>query len=160
LEFGEPPFPAKGEDFFKGRPEPPHLYRLADGQPPAAAKADDNETRPLKLTEDAPIFVLEPPAPPEAPPPPATVIQNNNVTLPPAVYGVKARLHRARRHGHLILSLYLTFKVRRPVTIGAQASRHGHVVSTARPRLFAGGTGLLILKLDRKRWPTKVGFIA
>jgi hypothetical protein len=79
--------------------------------------------------------------------------------LPSAVYAVKVKVHATKRHGHLTLSLYLTFKVRRPVTIGAEALRHGRVVSVARPRHFTAGKGLLILNLDRRRWPTKVSFL-
>jgi hypothetical protein len=139
--------------------QPPHLYRLTDGQPPAAPEGDDLEARPLELREDKPIYVLEPPV--EAPPPPAPPIitRSTTVTLSPAVYGVKVRLHKSKRNGHEHLSLYLTFKLRRPVTLGAQALRHGRVVSVARPRLFKGHTGTLVLNLDRNRWPTKVGFI-
>ena len=136
-------------------PQPPHLYRLTDGARPDAPEGDDLEERPLELQLDPPILVLEPPPPLPPPPPPATVTQTLRVTLPPAIFDVKARLHK----GHH-LSLYLSFRVRRPVTIGAQGLRHGHVVSEARPRRFAGRTGLLILELNRKRWPTKVRLIA
>ena len=135
--------------------QPPHLYRLTDGSMPDAPEGDDLEERPLELNLDPPILVLEPPPPPPPPPPPATVTKTHAVKLPPAIYGVKAKLHGKRS-----LSLYLSFRVRRPVTIGAQALRHGRVVSEARPRRFAGHRGLLILKLNRKRWPTKVRFVA
>ncbi len=136
-------------------PQPPHLYRLTDGSKPDAPEGDDLEERPLELNLDPPILVLEPPPPPPPPPPPATVTKTHTVKLPPAIYGVKARLHGKRS-----LSLYLSFRIRRPVTIGAQALQHGRIVSEARPRRFAGARGLLILKLDRKRWPTKVRFVA
>jgi hypothetical protein len=86
------------------------------------------------------------------------VTKTNSVTLPAAVYDVKAKLHTAKDHGKLILSLYLTFKLHRPVTIGAHALRHGHVVSVAKPRHFAGHSGQLILVLNRKNWPTSVKF--
>jgi hypothetical protein len=137
----------------------PHLYRLTNGLPPDAPGGDDNETRPPELQEDASIFEHEPPPPPAPPPAPAIVSTTHTVTLPPAVYGVKVRLHIVKRHGRLYLSLYLTFKLRRPVTIGARALRHRRVVSVAAPRHFAGRSGLLILRLDRKHWPTAVGFI-
>ena len=81
--------------------------------------------------------------------------KTSTVTLPPAVYDVKAKLHTIKRHGKLYLSLYITFKLRRAVTSGAHALRHGHVVSVAKPRHFAGHSGLLILTLNRKHWPTK-----
>jgi len=140
--------------------EPPHLYRLTDGQPPAAPEGDDVEFRPLPSKEDEPIIELEPPAPEAPPEPPATVSKTRTVTLPPAVYDVRVKLHKTKRHGQLSLSLYLSFRLRRPATIGARALRHGHVVSIARARHFTGRTGLLVLKLDRRRWPTRVGFIA
>jgi hypothetical protein len=140
--------------------ERPHLYRLTDGQPPAAPEGDDNEFPPLELQLDPTIFLPEAPEPPAPPPPPTFVTHTHTETQPPALYGVKARIHTKKRHGHLDLSLYLTFKLRRAVTIGAQALRRGRVVSVAAPRLFTGASGLLILKLDRKRWPTKVEFVA
>jgi hypothetical protein len=136
-------------------PQPPHLYRLTDGAKPDAPEGDDLEERPLELQLDAPIVVLEPPPPLPPPPPPPTVTSTRTVNLPPAIFDVKAKLHKGRH-----LRLYLSFRVRRPVTIGAQALRHGHIVSEARPRRFTGSRGLLILKLDRKRWPTKVRFVA
>jgi hypothetical protein len=140
--------------------ERPHLYRLTDGQPPAAREGDDNEFPPLELQLDPTIFVPEAPEPPAPQPPPTVVTQTHSETLPPALYGLKAKIHSNKRHGHLYLSLYLTFKLRRPVTIGAHALRHGRVVSVARPRLFSGGSGLLILTLDRRHWPTKIEFVA
>ncbi len=136
-------------------PQPPHLYRLTDGARPEAPEGNDLEERPLELQIEAPILILEPPPPPPPPLPPAVVTQTRRVKLPPAIFDVKARLRR----GHH-LSLYLSFRVRRPITIGAQALRHGHVVSEARPRHFAGSTGLLILQLNRKHWPTKVRLVA
>jgi hypothetical protein len=142
-------------------PQRPHLYRLTNGRPPEAPEGNDEEPpRPRETTEEPPIFVFEPPPAPPPPPPAPTMTQTPTVTLPPAVFGVKVKLHRTKRHGHIIFSLYLTFKLRRPITIGAQALRHGHIVSAARPRHFAGKTGVLILQLDRRRWPTQVRFIA
>ena len=140
--------------------EPPHLYRLTNGQPPEAPAGNDEEPIREVPQEDAPTIVVEPPQPEPPPPPPAVVPQTKTVTLPAAVYDVKTKVHETKRHGHIYLSLYLTFKVRRPVTIGAQALRRGHVVAIATPRFFAGQTGRLILSLNRKRWPTKVNFIS
>ena len=104
--------------------------------------------------------MIEPPKPEPPPAPPVVTPVAKSVTLPAAVYDVKAKLHKTKRHGKLYLSLYVTFKLRRSVTIGAQALRHGHVVSLAKPRFFAGRTGVLILKLNRKHWPTNVRFIS
>ena len=138
--------------------QPPHLYRLTNGQPPEAPEGNDEEASHAELQLDAPIIVIEPPLPEPPEPPPAPVTKTNSVTLPAAVYDVKAKLHTAKVHGKLILSLYLTFKLHRPVTIGAHALRHGHVVSVAKPRHFAGHSGQLILVLNRKNWPTNVKF--
>ncbi len=140
--------------------EPPRLYRLTNGRPVEAPAGNDEEPIREVPQEDAPTIVIEPPQPEPPPPPPVVVSQAKTVTLPAAVYDVKAKLHETKRRGHISLSLYLTFKVRRPVTIGAQALRRGHIVAVARPRFFAGRTGLLILSLNRKRWPTKVNFIS
>lgn len=144
--------------------EPPHLYRLGPLEGPEEKELDEEKQRPKEEEEKekkAPEeqFTEEPPPPPVVQPP-ATVTQTHTVTLPAAVYDVKAKLHSRTVHGHVYLSLYLTFKIRRPVTIGAQALRHGRVVSVARARHFAGHTGLLILTLDRKHWPTNVRFVA
>jgi len=141
-----------------GYDEPPQLYRLSNDRPPEAPEGNDNESRPLPEPEP-PTYVIEPPPPEPSAPPPVTVSQARRVTLPAAVYDVKARLHTTKIHGRTYLSLYLTFKLRRPVTVGAQALRNGRVVSAARPRRFSGRAGLLILKLDPKHWPTKVHFI-
>jgi hypothetical protein len=150
----------KGEPFVGSNLQPPHLYRLTNGAPPEAAEGNDEESRPPEVEQDKPIIVIEPPAPePPAPPAPAPVTQNHKVTLPAAIYDVKAKLHTSRSHGHLDLRLYITFKLRRATTIGAQALRHGRVVSTARPRHFSGHTGTLILTLNRAHWPTKVKFV-
>ena len=140
--------------------EPPRVYRLTNGRPVEAPAGNDEEPIREVPQEDAPTIVIEPPQPEPPPPPPVVAQQTKNVTLPAAVYDVKVKLHVIKRHGHIYLSLYLTFKVRRPVRIGAQALRRGRVVAVARPRLFAGRTGLLILNLNRKRWPTKVDFIS
>jgi hypothetical protein len=103
------------------------------------------------------VFVSPPPEPPE--PTPAPSVTTRTVALPAAVYDVRTKLHTKEHKGKLLLSLYLTFKLHRPVTIGAQALRHGEVVSVAKPRHFSGGTGQLILNLNRKHWPTNVKFI-
>jgi hypothetical protein len=143
-----------------GAPTPPRLYRFTDAQRPEAPEGNDLESRPPELEQDKPIFEFIPPkeeAPPPPPPPPI-VNQNPSSTLPPAVYDVKVKLHTTKRRSRIYLSLYLTFKVRRPVKLGAQALRRGRVVSVARAKTFSGQTGQLILNVERKRWPTSVQF--
>jgi hypothetical protein len=142
--------------------EPPHLYRLTNGQAAEAPEGDDTEERPPELTIDHPTVFLNPPPPPEVEEELPAVAEAPPFVFTPlaATYEVKARVHTTKRNGHVYLSLYLSFKLRRAVTIGAQALVRGHVVSVARPRHFTGRTGLLILNLDRKHWPSKVRFIA
>lgn len=140
--------------------EPPRLYRLTNGGAIEAPEANDNEPPHQEPKEDEPRILIEPPAPEPPPEPPAVVPTTRSITLPAAVYDVKAKVHEVKRHGHVYLYLYVTFRLRRPVRIGAQALRRGHVVSAAKPRLFAGHTGLLILSLNRKHWPTKVNFVS
>jgi hypothetical protein len=140
-------------------PEPPHLYRLTNGKAPEAPEGNDQEERPSELQIEPPVFVIEPQAPEEQAPAPATVTRTKAVKLPPAIYDVKAKLHTSKRHGKVNLSLYVTFQLRRSVTIGAKALRKGRVVSEARPRHFVGHSGTLILRLNRQHWPTTVSFI-
>jgi hypothetical protein len=144
-------------------PQPPRLYRLTNGMEPEAPEGNNEESRPLELEVDKPIYEEE-----KAPVETATAVSTSvealppppPITLPPAIYDVTVKLHKVKRHGRIYLSLYLTFNVQRPVTLGAQALRRGHVVSTARPRLFSGHTGQLILSVERKRWPTNIRFIS
>jgi hypothetical protein len=156
---------ATSEGSWPGATQFPRFYRLRNGRPPEAPEGNDNELRPLDLTEElAPPPQTPPPpeepAPTPAPEAPPSVSQLPSITLPPAIYDVKVKLHKVRLHRQTYLSLYLTFKVLRPVTIGAQALRNGRVVSRARARLFAGTTGTLVLSVERKRWPNAVRFIS
>jgi hypothetical protein len=131
--------------------QPPRLYRLTNGEPPAAPEGDDDETRPIELQEDPPIIVIEPPPPPP-PAPTRKINKTHHVRLRPAIYGVRAKLDRHLR-------LHLTFRVRRPITIGAEALRYRTVVGVAHPRRFAGHRGALVIALSRAHWPTKIRFI-
>lgn len=141
-----------------GGPQAPHLYRWTDGQPPQAPAGDDSETRPSLFTLDPPIY--------QQAPPPVVVLGGTTTTqtrhthrtvkLPPAIYAL---------HSHLVhgsngaLSLRLSFKVRRPVTIGLEGLRGNKVVASTGLRRFAGHRGELTLTLNRQHWPTKVRLV-
>jgi hypothetical protein len=145
----------------QAEPQPPRLYRLTNGKAPEAPEGNNDESRPRELVEEEKHYEEEKaPAETAAAPPLLTVTPIPPITLPPAIYDVKVKLHRVKRHGRTYLSLYLTFKVMRPIKLGAQALRRGHVVSTARAHLFSGHTGQLILNVERKRWPTNIRFIS
>lgn len=56
-------------------------------------------------------------------------------------------------------TLVLRFKVRREVRIGLVGKRKGHTVAkTAVRRYKKGQHGVLRMKLNPKRWPTKLAF--
>jgi hypothetical protein len=134
-----------------------HLYRLTDGQPPLAPAGDDNEFRPVQLQQDPPIFVFGPLPPP--PPPPAAVVSATTKTLPPAIDEVKSKLRIKKVHGHATFTLYITFRVIRHVTLGAEAVRGSKVVVSTGLKTFTSGIGTLRLRLQRKSWPTAIKFL-
>jgi hypothetical protein len=136
--------------------QPPHLYYFTNGGEPEAPEGNDVETRAVELEENPPFFVLE--AAPEQPalPAPPLISAPQTINLPAAIYGVKTQLRPNGKE----FNLYLSFKLRRPVTLGAQGLRHGRVVSSARPRHFTGHKGVLVLRLNREHWPTKVRFVS
>ena len=136
-------------------PQPPHFYRYTDGNPPNAAAGDDNELRTQILQLDPEIIRVEPSTQTITVPGPTTVNRSTTVSLPPAVFGVKFKIRGGRAHPRL----YLTFRLRRPTTLGAQALRRGHVVASSAMRRFGGPKGQLVLALDPKRWPTGVRFV-
>jgi hypothetical protein len=147
---GDPVFPAQR----------PHLYRFTDTTAPLAEPGDDREARPPVIQPDPPIFVVVPPPPePPPPPPPKTIHRKKKpprrVKQKPSVYHVRTALRKTGRS----FTLYITFKVRRPVTIGVQALRRNKVVSSSGLKRFRGKRGTLALKLSRDRWPTRVRFI-
>jgi hypothetical protein len=145
----------------------PHLYRLTDTAPPAAPAGDDVEERPIEIHTDPPIFIEEP-APEEPAPvvtasaPPRTVLtkKTQKVRQKAPIYAVRPLKARAIKNGRFAgrFVLAITFKVRRPVTIGLQGLRRGKVVTSSGLKRFKGARGRLELRLDRRRWPTKVRF--
>jgi hypothetical protein len=135
------------------RVQPPRLYRLTNGEEPDAPAGNDDETRPLELQEEPPIYVQEPPQAVSQPAPTVSTV-SKRVKLRAAMYDVRAKLH----HDGQAFCLYLTFRLRRPVKVGAEGLRGGRVVTRARAHRFAGRSGVLVLKLNRKRWPTRVRF--
>jgi hypothetical protein len=147
---------ANRQDYFQR----PHMYRLTDGQPPLTAAGDDYEPRPSIFKLDPPVYqVLPPPSPVITPVTTTTTTTTTHVVHKPgkpAIYGVKAKSHRSRKGA---FTLVITFKVRAPVTIGAQALRRGKVVSSTGLKRFRPTHGELVLRLDPKHWPTKIKFV-
>ncbi len=82
--------------------QPPHLYRLTNGRPVEAPEGNDEEPIRKQPKVDAPIIEIEPPQPEPPPEPPVVTPVAKSVTLPPAVYDVKAKLHTIKRHGQSI----------------------------------------------------------
>ena len=140
--------------------ERPRIYRYTDTTTPKAAPGDDDEPRALVFVPDPPIYIEAPPDPPPAPPADSTVTQRaprrvKRVKLKPAVYNVKAHVRVGGRGG---LFLYVTFRVRRPVTLGVQALRKRKVVASSGLKKFKPKKGTLVLRLSRSRWPNDIRF--
>jgi hypothetical protein len=134
----------------------PHVYLWTDGQPPDAPAGDDSEQRPSLFTLDAPVYQVAPPAVVVTPVVVTTTETKKNTTtirLKPAIYAIHSRLVPSAGG---TFTLYLTFKVRRPVTIGLQGLRRGRVVASTGLKHFRGHSGQLALTLDRNHWPTRL----
>jgi hypothetical protein len=142
--------------------EPPHLYQYTDGQTPDAPAGDDNEVRVVSEPPEPTIYETPPPV--VVPPPPVPVViktagktKRKSVKLPSPIYDVKVAKPKAAGHGSFALKM--TFRVRRTVTIGAEALRGKRVVASSGLHTFHGKTGHLTLRLDRKAWPTGLKFV-
>ncbi|HEY2652174.1 MAG TPA: hypothetical protein VGI50_09650 [Solirubrobacteraceae bacterium] len=134
----------------------PHLYRWTDGQPPDAPAGDDNETRPSLFTLGPPVYQVGSPTVVVTPVVVTTTHTKGKPTkkkLPPAIYAIHTKLQRSPDGTY---TLYLTFKVRRPVTIGLEGLQGKKVVASTGLKRFTHHTGQLALKLDRQHWPTRL----
>jgi hypothetical protein len=137
----------------------PHLYLWTDGKTPDAPAGNDDESRPSVFTVDPPTYV---------PTPPTVVITAPAAKVKkkvgkrrvkqekPSVYGVTSKLVKATSGSY---TLYLSFRVRRPVTIGAEAFDRSKLVSATGLKRFSGRTGVLTLTLHRSEWPTRLKFV-
>ena len=134
----------------------PHVYQWTDGQAVEAPAGDDNEARPSLFTLDPPVFQVSPPTVVVTPVVTTTTTKRNKtrkVKLKPAIYAIQSKVVRSAAGTY---TLYLTFKVRRPVTIGLEGLRGGRVVASTGLKHFKGHSGQLALTLDRNHWPTKL----
>ncbi|HEY6888875.1 MAG TPA: hypothetical protein VI300_13880 [Solirubrobacter sp.] len=153
------PKPSGSPDFFWQRP---HLYRLTDTAKPAATAGDDVEDRPFEVVQDPPIFVedVPPPEPPPAPDEPPVVThaptKTKRVRQKPSIYSPKVSKPKRIKGDRFVM--VITFRVRRPVTVGVQALRKNTVVSRSGLKRFKGKRGTLKLEITRKRWPTRIRF--
>lgn len=137
----------------------PHFYRWTDGQPPNAPAGDDNETRPSLFTLSPPVYQVGAPKVIVKPAKRKTVKKKakpKKIKLRPAIYSIHSRVGREVRGR---FTFYLTFKVRRAVTVKLEASKGSRVVASSGFKHFSGGNGKLVLRLDRKRWPTRLHLV-
>jgi hypothetical protein len=137
----------------------PHLYRWSDGQPPYAPAGDDNESRPSLFTLGPPVYTVGSPTivvTPTTVTTTQTQAKPTKVHRPPAIYAIKSRLVRSANGN---FTLYISFKLRRPVRVGVQALRGRKVVASSGVRRFTGRSGTLALRLDRRHWPTGLRFV-
>lgn len=138
----------------------PHLYQFTDGQPPNAPAGDDNENRPPIVFRVPPTYVQAPPAVVVVGPTVTTVTSHGatkTVKLKSAIYDVRVRRPVRQRTGKVIL--YITFKVRREVTVGVNALRGHRVVARSPVKTFRGASGRLSLVLNPAKWPTSLRFV-
>src|SRR5262249_58714730 len=105
--------------------------------------------------EEAARLGLSPPLPPPPPPPPPAVQQTTHTQppLPPAVFGVKSKLAKKT------LTLTVSFNVRRPLLLGLRAFRSNKVVAQTGLKRFQPPSGKLVVRLQRKKWPKRLGFV-
>ena len=147
-------------DFGAIAPQRPHLYRFRDTEPPAAPAGDDVEPRPLVFEADPPIFVELPPDAEPPVPPSTTVTQpgpvaTRQVRLKPAIYDVRSKVVASKRRRY---TLEIRFRVRRTVTIGVEALRGRKVVGSSGLKRVRAPRGKLTVRLDRRRWPSRIRF--
>ncbi|MGO9899311.1 MAG: hypothetical protein ACLP0J_06395 [Solirubrobacteraceae bacterium] len=138
------------------RQERAHLYLLTDGQAPDAPRGNDDEApRPSLFPLQPPTYVIEPPQ--------TIVIQGTSTTTKkkgkattvkeaPAVYDTTKKLNPHT------LTLTISFRVRRPVTLGIEAFDGRKLVAWSGYRRFTAHTGKLTLVLNRAHWPTRLSF--
>ena len=132
-----------------------YLYRYTDGTSPDAPSGDDNEARPSLFAPDPVTYIITPPPVVVVVGASKTVVKKRKTTtvkLKPAVYDVGAKLDQ-----HTLI-LTITFRLRRPVTIGIVAYKGKAVVASSGMHHFKGRTGTLTLTLSRTHWPTKLSF--
>jgi hypothetical protein len=83
------------------------------------------------------------PPPPPPPPPPAQVLSNA-----PVLVGLRSHVHGD--------TLELTFKLVAEAHVQLFAKRHGRVVAKTAREILKAGRRRLLLRLDPRRWPTKL----
>jgi hypothetical protein len=132
---GESPLPLDGDPAFAG----PITYRPPDeGLPqvvPDAPPVDDSG-----LVEEPPVYGVEKGTPSSAP------AETETEALLSGVY--TRVLHRT--------TLELHFKLAVKARVRLVAKRHGRVVASTSTRTLAAGERQLLLRLDPRRWPTKL----
>ncbi len=137
----------------------PHVYLWTDGQTPDAPAGNDDETRPSLFTLSPPTYVVGSPTIVVTPVVVSTTKTKGKTKkrkLKPAIYDIHDKLARSSNGTYI---LYLTFKVRRPVTIGLEGLRGHTVVAKTGLKHFSRHTGELALTLDRNHWPTKLSLV-
>jgi hypothetical protein len=136
---------------------PGRLYHLTDGQPPHAPAGNDLESRPVVAQPVQVVYVVSP-TPTQIKPRTGNrrVVHRPTKRLSAPIYEVRAKLHKVNS---TIFVLEITFRVRRPVLLGARALRHGKVVSSVPMTRFKPQRGELELRLSRTAWPTKIEFV-
>jgi hypothetical protein len=112
------------------------------------------ESRPSVFTLSPPVYVVTSPTVIVKPTVTKTIKKRpppKQIKLLPAVYGLHTKLRHTAKGGYVLL---VTFRLRRPVTIGLAVLHGKRVVSRTRLERFSGHTGELSVRVSRKAWPT------
>src|SRR5262249_53315933 len=145
-----------GEPSGVGGPVGPHLTPGPDHRPRGPPAGDDKEAGPCLFPLAPPVFQVSPPTVVVTPVVTTTTTKKTKTKtkkLKPAIYAIHSQVVRSAGGTY---TLYLTFKVRRPVTIGLQGLRDGKVVASTGLEHFKGHTAQLALTRARTHGPPKL----
>jgi hypothetical protein len=120
----------------------PNFAGVIDQRPPDAGTATFYpDTSPLdnSLANQVTVTVTPPPPPPPRQPKTRQLVTQERVHL----------------HG---LTLQLSFQLMARARVSLAGLRRGRIVAHTRARVFAPGRHVLSLRLNRRRWPTKLKF--
>jgi hypothetical protein len=135
------------------------IFHYTDGAP--LARDDDPAfagTITFRPNESAEQFVPDRPPVDDSQlfaPPPLEVQQQTTAPrrgrrLPPLIRRIRSRLEK--------LTLTVSFTLMRRARVALIARRRGRVVARTRPKVLPRGRHALRLRLNRKRWPTRLSF--
>ncbi len=113
----------------------------------------------LRPNESIEQFVPDTPPPDDSElfaPPPVQVETKANAEPVPEVIPALLKDVTVKRHG---LTVTISFELTRLADVQIVAKLHGKVIARTRKERLKAGKRSLSLRLERKRWPTALGFV-